>query len=67
MIFLQGYDIIVRPRCVHTILELTNYSYVVDKKTGAVSPLLADADNHVIDSVRYATEKLRKPARGLTW
>src|SRR5205085_2338537 len=27
VIFLQGYDIVVHPRCVHTIDELTMYSY----------------------------------------
>lgn len=61
VIFLQGYDIIVHPRCVHTIDELTHYSYVVDKKSGMVTPVLADKKNHIIDPLRYATEKLRAP------
>lgn len=59
VIFLQGYDIIVHSRCVHTIDELTMYSYIVDKQTGLVTPLLADKKNHVIDSLRYAAEPLR--------
>lgn len=59
VIFLQGYDIVIHPRCVHTIDEFTMYSYVVDKLTGLVTPILEDKKNHVIDSVRYAVEPLR--------
>lgn len=59
VIFLQNYDIVVHPRCIHTIEELTDYAYVVDKKTMTVTPILADKKNHVIDSLRYAVEKLR--------
>lgn len=61
VIFLQNYDIIVHPRCVQTIKELTHYSYVVDKKTLVVTPILKDDKNHIIDPLRYATEKLRAP------
>lgn len=59
VIFLQNYDIIVHPRCVQTIKELTHYSYVVERLTGLVTPNLADDKNHIIDPLRYATEKLR--------
>ena len=58
--FLQSYDIIVHPRCKHTIDELTFYSYKTDPLTGVVLPLLADKKNHVIDSLRYAVEKTRR-------
>lgn len=67
VIFLQSYDIVVHPRCKHTIDELTSYSYVVDKLTGMVTNVLADNDNHVIDSLRYAVERLRKGAVEGTW
>lgn len=62
--FLQSFDIIVHPRCVHTIDELTSYSYEVDDLTGLVLPKLKDKDNHVIDALRYACEGARraKPA-----
>lgn len=60
VIFLQGYDIIVHPRCVHTIDELTMYSYVVDKMTGMITSVLADKKNHIIDPLRYATEEIRQ-------
>ncbi len=58
--FLKSFDIIVHPRCVHTIDELTLYSYKVDPLTDQVLPVLADKDNHVIDALRYACEGARK-------
>lgn len=63
VIFLQGYEIIIHPRCVHTIDEFTMYSYVVDKITSEVTNVLEDKKNHVIDPVRYATESLRAGVR----
>ena len=58
--FLQSYDIQVHPRCPHTIRELENYAYKVDKLTGEVTNVLADDDNHVIDSLRYGLENVRR-------
>lgn len=60
--FLQSFNIIVHPRCVHLIDELTLYSYEVDDLTGLVLPKLADKDNHLIDSLRYACEGVRRAA-----
>lgn len=61
VIFLQGFDIIVHSRCIHTIDELTMYSFKTDKLSGMVIPDLEDKKNHVIDSLRYAVERLRVP------
>lgn len=58
--FLKSYDIIVHPRCQHTIDELTMYSYKTDALTGVVMPVLEDKNNHVIDALRYACEAIRK-------
>lgn len=59
--FLQNFDnIVVHPRCVHTGRELTLYSFKTDKKTGEIFPVLEDKHNHVIDSVRYAVENVRR-------
>lgn len=58
--FLKSFDIVVHPRCVHTIAELTLYSFKTDPLTGTVTPILADKDNHVIDAVRYACEGARR-------
>lgn len=61
--FLKSYDIIVHPRCKHTIDELTMYSYKIDDLTGQVLPLLEDKHNHVIDALRYACEGARKATK----
>jgi len=60
VIFLQGYEIIIHPRCIHTIDEFTLYSYKTDPLTGEITPILEDKKNHIIDPVRYAAEPLRK-------
>ena len=57
--FLKNYDIIIHPRCKHTIDEFTHYSYKVDKLTNKVLSVLEDKHNHVIDAARYATESIR--------
>jgi phage terminase large subunit len=61
--FLQSYDIVVHPRCKHTIDELTLYSYDTDPLTGQVLPKLKDKDNHVIDALRYACEGVRRAVK----
>lgn len=60
--FLKSFDIVVHPRCIHTIDELTAYSFEIDPLTAQVLPKLADKDNHVIDSLRYACEGARRAA-----
>lgn len=60
--FLKSFDIVVHPRCIHTIDELTLYSYKTDPLTGLVLPILADKDNHMIDALRYACEGARRAA-----
>jgi len=59
VIFLQGYDIIIHPRCVHTIDEFTMYSYKKDPLTDVIIPVLEDKKNHIIDPIRYSVEQLR--------
>lgn len=58
--WLKSFDIIVHPRCTHTIDELTLYSFKTDPLTGAVLPILEDKNNHVIDALRYACEGARR-------
>lgn len=65
--FLRSFDIIVHPRCTHTIDELTMYSYKTDPLTGKVVPILEDKNNHVIDAMRYACEGARRTQRGKEW
>ncbi len=61
--FLKTFDIVVHPRCVHTIDELTLYSFKTDPKTEEVLPILEDKDNNVIDALRYACEGIRRAAK----
>lgn len=61
--WLKSFDIIVHPRCVHTIEELTLYKYKEDPLTGEILSVLEDKDNHVIDAIRYACEGARRITR----
>ena len=58
--WLKSYDIVVHPRCQHTIDELTSYSYKVDPLTGKILPVLDDKNNHIIDALRYSCEAARR-------
>lgn len=55
---LQDYKIYVHPRCVNTIVELSNYVWATDKETGKPTTDPADEYNHLMDALRYATEEL---------
>lgn len=46
--------IIVHPRCEHTLFDLSNYSYKVDKQTGNVQNKIVDKYSDCIDALRYA-------------
>ena len=65
--FMKSFEkIVIHPRCKHAIDEFNHYSYKVDKQTDEVLPLIMDANNHCIDSLRYALDgeiKGRGPAR----
>jgi len=63
VIFLQGFDIIIHPRCKHTIDEFSGYKYKVDPHTQVISNVLEDKKNHIIDPLRYATERVRHAIR----
>ena len=65
--FLKSYDIVVHPRCKHTIDELTMYSWKTDPLTGEVLPILDDKKNHVIDALRYAVEGIRRATQPATF
>jgi len=58
--FLQSFDIVVHPRCKHTIDELTMYRYKIDPLTQKSTNVLEDKNNHVIDALRYACEGARR-------
>lgn len=58
--FLRSFDIVVHPRCVKVIEELTLFAYKVDPHTEDILPMLDDKNNHTIDALRYALEELRR-------
>ena len=62
--YLKGYEIIIHPRCKHTIDEFNHYSYKVDKQTGDILPQIVDTNNHLCDSLRYAMDGLIKGKTG---
>lgn len=56
--FLQSYNIVIHPRCKHTIAEFGSYSWKINKLTNEILPILNDENNHIIDACRYALETL---------
>ncbi|MEM7524312.1 MAG: PBSX family phage terminase large subunit [Pseudomonadota bacterium] len=60
--FLKSFDIVVHPRCQQTIRELREFSFRIDRHTNEIIPCLEDANNHCIDALRYATERIRRRA-----
>lgn len=58
--FLQSMDIVIHPRCANTIEEFQRYAYKTDKQTGEILPVIVDAWNHCIDSLRYGAEGLHR-------
>lgn len=53
--FLQGHKIIIDNSCVNMIKELTSYKWKEDKD-GNIIPRPVDANNHLIDGLRYSLE-----------
>lgn len=54
---IQQYKIYVHPRCVNTIVELSNYVWVTDK-TGKLLNKPIDEYNHLMDALRYSMERI---------
>jgi phage terminase large subunit len=57
--YLRGFEqIVIHPRCVHTIQEANFWRYKQDKMTGDVLPVLVSGNEHCWDAIRYAHEPL---------
>lgn len=54
--FLQDFEIIVHPRCVNFLTEISNYSWEVDKFGKKLNKPVDDF-NHLMDAMRYACEE----------
>lgn len=59
--FLQGYEIIIDPRCQNFKNEIQAYHWAEDKYGNALRKPV-DKDNHLMDALRYATEDLQLAA-----
>lgn len=57
--WIQDLEIIVHPRCVNFLTEISNYTWDVDK-FGAKLNVPIDDFNHLMDAMRYALEKFIK-------
>lgn len=53
--FMQGLRIHIHPSCEHTIEEFSTYAYKQDKEGNWLNEPV-DANNHIIDAIRYALE-----------
>jgi phage terminase large subunit len=54
--FIQDFEIIIHPRCVNFLTEISNYTWDKDK-FGAKLNNPIDDFNHLMDAMRYALEK----------
>lgn len=54
--FIQGFKIIIHPRCVNFITEISNYQWGEDKFGKKINKPIDDF-NHLMDAMRYALEE----------
>ena len=53
--WIQDFEIIIHPRCVNFITEISNYTWDTDKFGNKLNRPI-DALNHLMDAMRYALE-----------
>jgi phage terminase large subunit len=53
-------QVVIHPRCRHTLEEFKLYSHKLDPLTGNPTPKLEDKHNHCIDALRYALEDVSR-------
>lgn len=54
--YLQDFHMIIHPRCVNFLTEISNYTWAADNKTGRKLNTPVDDFNHLMDAMRYACE-----------
>lgn len=57
--FIQDFEIIIHPRCVNFLTEISNYTWDKDKFGNKLNRPI-DGFNHLMDAMRYALEKHMK-------
>lgn len=58
--FIQGFRIIIHPKCASFITEISNYTWDKDDRDGRRINRPADCFNHLMDAMRYALEDMEK-------
>lgn len=61
--FIRDYKIVIHPKCVNFLLEISNYTWDMDKFGNKVNTPIDDF-NHLMDAMRYAMEKFNKKKVG---
>lgn len=56
--YIQGYKIIIHPRCVNFITEISNYTWAEDRFGTKINRPIDDF-NHLMDAMRYALEDIQ--------
>ncbi|WP_079480576.1 PBSX family phage terminase large subunit [Halobacillus salinus] len=56
ILFIQGFKVYIHPRCEHTIEEFNTYTFDQDKEGKWLNTPI-DANNHIIDALRYSLEQ----------
>lgn len=59
---LMRYTIIVHPKCVNTMREISNYAWQTDKQGEPINKPAED-DNHIMDAMRYAMQDIDEGGR----
>lgn len=54
--FIQGFKIIIHPKCVNFLTEISNYTWAKDKFDKTINKPVDDF-NHLMDAMRYALER----------
>ena len=62
--FIQNFEIIIHPRCVNFITEISNYTWDKDKFGNTINKPIDDF-NHLMDAMRYALERVIKKDKWL--
>lgn len=57
--YIQDFEIIVHPRCVNFLTEISNYTWAKDKFGNKLNKPIDDF-NHLLDAFRYAMERFNK-------
>lgn len=54
--YIQGFEVIIHPSCIHTVEEFNTYTFTQDSEGRWLNKPI-DANNHIIDALRYSLER----------